>query len=301
MLRQYPTFKFDKSQRQWIDVQSETCDVITKNQISFISYNVWFEPVNWRNRLNALFDIFNSYSPDFICLQEVTEGFLRDLINKDFIRDNYYFSGNFQGGYDVLMLSKYKTNFYAKNFLSSSMGRKLLLTEINYCIGGDNTNSDNDIQNKENKNYENFFIGTSHFESLNNHNKRKEQLEISFKMLDHADNALLMGDFNFDSSWTQEEKNINDKYKDCWFEHQKMYNLKDEERFTMPASGHFPPWRPDRILYRGKANGSFNFELDFFEILGKNPIEQDNENNHVKTPSDHYGLYALLKLDDKTK
>lgn len=51
-------------------------------------------------------------------------------------------------------------------------------------------------------------VATSHFESLNNADIRKEQLGVAFDVLGKYDTALLMGDFNFDSSWNNEEKVI---------------------------------------------------------------------------------------------
>jgi tyrosyl-DNA phosphodiesterase 2 len=183
-LNKYPTFKYSKLNNSWIDVSNQNSDIIKTNTISFISYNVWFENVNWDNRLKNLFQIFETYSPDYICLQEVTEGFLRDLIRNNFVKDNYCFSGNFRGGYDILILSKYKSKFYSQQF-TSGMGRNLLITEINHS--------------NDNKKFNNIMISTSHFESLNNAYLRKEQLKISFEILYYSNNAFLMGDFNFDS------------------------------------------------------------------------------------------------------
>jgi len=276
-LEKFPSYKFDKIKKNWIDISKENQEIISKNSLTFMSYNVWFENVNWKNRLKSLFDIFQSYSPDFICLQEVTEPFLKELINKEFIRENYCFSGNFRGGYDVLILSKFNVNFFSMAF-ESRMGRNLLLTEINHSF--------------DNINYSNIIIATSHFESLNNAKLRKQQLETSFEILNNSETAFLMGDFNFDSSWKNEEVNIDKNFNDCWFNFRDKNNLNDEDRYTMPKSNHFPAWRPDRILYK---NDKF-LELEYFEIIGNNQIEQDEYNNVVKTPSDHYGLFAMFKL-----
>lgn len=280
LYEKFPTYKFDKSQNKWSDLSNEPSDIIKNKTLSFISYNVWFENVNWSNRLKALFNIFQEYSPDFISLQEVTQEFLVELLKQNFVRENYYFSGNFKGSYDVFMLSKYNTKYYTKTF-KSNMGRNLLFTEINYV--------------SENGNYKNFITGTSHFESLNSAKQRKNQLENSFDLLGLSDNSFLMGDFNFDSTWKQEEININKDYLDCWFMSKDKCGLNDEDRYTMPKSERFPAWRPDRIIYRNSGM----FELEFFEILGKEKIEQDiNEGGNVLTPSDHYGLFAMFNIKD---
>lgn len=247
---------------------------ITKSELSFITYNVWFESHNFKNRINALFLIFEKYQPDFICLQEVTQEFINGLIVQNFIKENYFISGNFKNGYDVLMLSKYPVKFYVHNF-KSRMGRKLLIAETFYL-----------------KNNEIFplLVGTSHFESLNNAPFRKIQLEDSFNILNTSKTSLLMGDFNFDPSWEQEQKVLDISYSDS-FQVWKEHNSLDIEGFTMPKNKMFPAWRPDRILFK-------NLSLDYFEILGVDPIEQELGNCYaeVYTPSDHYGLFSKYTL-----
>jgi tyrosyl-DNA phosphodiesterase 2 len=273
----FPSYRFDKTKRSWIDVSNEPSTIINNKILTIMTYNIWFEPVNFSNRLKGIFEILKNYSPDFICLQEVTEPFMKEVINKDFIRENYCFSGNFKGDYDVLMLSKYNVSFYTKE-LKSNMGRKLLLTEINHSF--------------DNEKFNNILIATSHFESLNNAYTRKIQLQTAFDILNQSDTALIMGDFNFDSSWKIEEANIDKNYGDCWFEFREKHNLKDEDRYTMPENKYFPAWRPDRILFKNDKI----FELEFFEIIGKDVIEQDVPNNEVKTPSDHYGLFTMFNI-----
>jgi tyrosyl-DNA phosphodiesterase 2 len=305
-LIKYPTYKFSFELNKWIDTsiffttenynKNDNKNIINNKSLSFISYNVWFENVNWKNRIESLFNIFKQYSPDFICLQEVTDIFLRELIKEDFIKKNYFFSGNFEGSYDVLILSKYNTNFFNLKFgKNTKMGRNLLLMEL--------------IHSFDNKNFNNILIATSHFESLNNSEFRKKQLEASFEILNFSDSefastskcAFLMGDFNFDSSWKNEEINIDSKFNDCWFVHKEKNKLNNDERFTMPANKSFSAWRPDRILYKNEnVNDNFFLNLDYFEIIGKEHIKQDEfENfNNVKTPSDHYGLYALFEIKE---
>lgn len=276
-LEKFPSYRYDKTNRSWVDVSNNPSSILNNKTLTFITYNVWFEPVNFSNRLKALFEIFKNYSPDFICLQEVTEPFLKEMINKDFIRESYCFSGNFRGSYDVLMLSKHDVNFYSKKF-TTRMGRNLLLTEINHSF--------------DNQKFNNFLIATSHFESLNNANVRKIQIDSAFEILNKSDTAILMGDFNFDSTWKNEEKNIDINFRDCWFEFRDKNILNDEDRYTMPKNNYFSAWRPDRILYKNDKI----LNLEYFEIIGKDQIEQDNPKNEVKTPSDHYGLFSMFNI-----
>ena len=62
-------------------------------------------------------------------------------------------------------------------------------------------------------------------------------MEIVFKVLENSKNSILMGDFNFDSSWKNEEDCIPKEYID-------LYLMSGKERsskfgFTMPSNGYF--------------------------------------------------------------
>lgn len=211
---------------------------------------------------------FQIYNPDFICLQEVTKEFLHFLYSHKFIQENYYLSENFKRGYDVLILSKYFTKFSLKEF-PPNMRRKLLIGE--YLFNGKET----------------IYLATSHFESLNSAKTRQEQLKITFQILNENKLNFLMGDFNLDSSWEIEEKNIDKSYKDSWILHCEKYNINQTEGLTMPKDSQFPEWRPDRILFR---NDDSKLKMENFEIIEKNEIELNMKHSHldVKTPSDHY-------------
>lgn len=76
--------------------------------------------------------------------------------------------------------------FYEKEFEATRMGRSLLLAEI--------VNEDT-------------VICTAHFESLNSSKARAHQMTDTFKLIKDSGvtNAIVVGDFNFDSSWLDEE------------------------------------------------------------------------------------------------
>ena len=50
-------------------------------------------------------------------------------------------------------------------------------------------------------------VCTAHFESLDNAKIRKTQMEESFKIVKESEikNVFVVGDYNFDSTWKQEE------------------------------------------------------------------------------------------------
>ena len=84
---------------------------------------------------------------DFVCLQEVTYDFYKDIIANKTIRDRYYFSGNQIHSYGVLILSKWPAYFYEFKYDCSKMGRSLLVAETVF-------------------NNQSFFVATTHLESL---------------------------------------------------------------------------------------------------------------------------------------
>src|SRR5689334_9633947 len=74
-----PTYKFDDKSFKWQEFKKDSIDIVQKKEISFITYNVWFSPHNFDNRIRAIGKIFEKYSPDFICIQEATQKFLMYL------------------------------------------------------------------------------------------------------------------------------------------------------------------------------------------------------------------------------
>ena len=102
-----------------------------------------------------------------------------------------------------------------------------------------------------------------------------------------------MGDFNFDSSWKQEQQCIDAEFDDIY-----LTLNKGIESFTMPSNGHFKAWRPDKILAR--KTSSWNPKQ--ISIIGKFSIPSCAHedplsiayDSKVRTPSDHYGLYSIF-------
>ena len=106
----------------------------------------------------------------------------------EYIQNNYFISGNAlsKHGYGVLILTRFNCWFFEKQFENSQMARSLLIAEV--------INRD-------------ILVCTAHFESLDNANIRKTQMEESFKIVKESEikNVFVVGDYNFDSTWKQEE------------------------------------------------------------------------------------------------
>lgn len=105
-----------------------------------------------------------------------------------------------------------------------------------------------------------------------------------------------MGDFNFDSRSGKEEKAIPEKWKDIYLGRHESVGL------TMPDTNKFAGWRPDRMLIKSE-----NYRPEEIEIIGNftvPPFESDKledikNDGVVRTPSDHFGLAALVRYNPK--
>eukprot|EP01017_Pseudomicrothorax_dubius_P004637 TRINITY_DN10974_c0_g1_i4.p1 TRINITY_DN10974_c0_g1~~TRINITY_DN10974_c0_g1_i4.p1 ORF type:complete len:153 (-),score=9.70 TRINITY_DN10974_c0_g1_i4:90-548(-) len=133
-------------------------------------------------------------------------------------------------------------------------------------------------------------VGTTHLESLNSSQRRAEQLKFALSNLAPFDEAILMGDFNLESS----ENIIPDSYYDLW---PSLHDISKAPGYTMPAQQGFAAWRPDRIILK-KSQGS---QPKSIKIIGNDPISSYSEeilrNDWlVKTPSDHYCLVGEIAL-----
>ena len=136
--------------------------------------------------------VIEEQDPDFICLQEVTNESRQMILENSWIQENYSFaSGNEfkEAFYGCMIISKYPCTFFERQF-DSLMGRSLIVAEPSLPV--------------------NFLVATAHFESLDSAKYRKEQMEVTFNLLQKAQEdrknlSILVGDFNFDSSWKHEE------------------------------------------------------------------------------------------------
>eukprot|EP00350_Pseudokeronopsis_sp_OXSARD2_P000892 CAMPEP_0170549996 /NCGR_PEP_ID=MMETSP0211-20121228/8057_1 /TAXON_ID=311385 /ORGANISM="Pseudokeronopsis sp., Strain OXSARD2" /LENGTH=119 /DNA_ID=CAMNT_0010856257 /DNA_START=451 /DNA_END=807 /DNA_ORIENTATION=- len=114
-------------------------------------------------------------------------------------------------------------------------------------------------------------------------------------------NNVLMGDFNFSSTWKDEQVVItNNHYTDIYLD---LNNQKED--FTMPTTGEFSKWRPDKIIMPlsgqtnedGSKKENMKYEPESIHIVGKfsiplfekEPYTMVQEDSIVRTPSDHMG------------
>lgn len=269
-------------------------------EITFISYNIWFDPYNWDNRCLELLNLLASRNADIVCLQEVTNDFYSFLLSSSFVQSNYsitYLPDNQKNWYDVVILSRYYCLGYVKKFVSR-MGRRHVFIVI-----------EDTSQNVALK------IGTVHLESLNNSNIRETQLFSAYGDLENDSYlssglktnteskkySFLMGDFNFTERETPliSESgfwDVGNSILQQEYEKQEDRRIKEKISLswsTMKAMKGYPAWRPDRFTVKTNTK---SFYVKKFEIIGRDPINILDKNNPVDTPSDHYGLYAECVL-----
>jgi endonuclease/exonuclease/phosphatase family metal-dependent hydrolase len=178
---------FNPTTGKWTTMQKNQIDnIFHGSNLSVATYNRWFNPYMEKDRTDILTRILRLNEFDFICLQEVTSFLLTELMNQQWVRDNYILSNadpdNFvppKYGNIMLVKRRWSQAFveFRKHLLPSRMERTLLVARFKTPDG-----------------YMDF--ATTHLESLNNPHIRAEQLEECFKVLG-TNQAVLCGDFNF--------------------------------------------------------------------------------------------------------
>lgn len=120
---------------------------------------------------------------------------------------------------------------------------------------------------------------------------------IQTEILNDRD-AIFMGDFNFDYSWKDEAKNIDfTLFTDLW----KYLRDEDEESYTMNGTTKFKPVTFDHVLISNNSQ----FKPEYIQRVGNyccrnycNDLKDDiREDDIVRTPSDHLGLYSVISLN----
>lgn len=272
------TFKYSGGKSEKIK-QCEGLSNLTTNTLCFYTQNIWFESYNMQERFDNLFQLMLDSQADFICLQEVTHQF-RDTLFQDARFAEYYISGNLFHCYGCLILSKYPANFYDFEFEDTRMDRNCLIAEL--VVNG-----------------KFFYVATSHLESMNSAKRRAKQVDYIQNELLFEKQMIFMGDFNFDYKWDTERNHFDwDKFIDIWEE------LKDpsDQSYTMPNTPYWPAVTFDHII----LTKSCQFEQRFIERVGNyccrnfdnSELHEIQNDNIVRTPSDHLGLFADIVLKE---
>jgi len=270
---------FDKDDNKWCHSDSFDTNV-RADTLTFVTFNIWFGEYYFEQRFHALMDILKDTDADIIGLQEVTHESLELILEEEWVKDNYFISditGTTFLSYGVIFLSRIPVKQLELYPLKSLMGRYVLIAEFN--ING-----------------QKLLVGTTHLESLRHSAKiRRVQLEKIFAWLDNSDNSVLMGDFNFCSSW-EENSNIDNRYSDIWkvlrvnepgYTEDTDINLMRKQLKRPEKKVRF-----DRIISRSSTPG---WKPNRINRLGMKPISPEYPNVF---PSDHFGLLGIFEWRD---
>jgi len=149
-----------------------------------ITWNVWFSPTEADARMAALFVEVLGHTPDVICLQEVVPQLAASIRGCPALRREYAISDNDVGSYGLLILARHSLRpSFTEVAYPSQMGRSLLIAEWKPPFAAGHV-----------------AVATTHLESLNNARTRAKQLRTAREALAPYEQAVLLGDFNFDSS-----------------------------------------------------------------------------------------------------
>jgi len=143
-----------------------------------LSLNLWFDLKLREARLKALLEVVASRQPSVCCFQEVVpEVAVKLMQSLPSWRSSDPGDGSSVSPYGVMVLvhPDLSADFSFYN-LPTNMARRLVVAELDGIA-----------------------IATVHLESLANHSYREEQLKVCGKVLATYPNAVLVGDFNFDS------------------------------------------------------------------------------------------------------
>jgi tyrosyl-DNA phosphodiesterase 2 len=276
MVRELSAARFDPEAGRWLAVPASSAP--TSGQLTLATYNVWFDRYANNVRRTALLEILAACNADVIALQEATPALLDRILATDWIRARYAISdikGDTVLPYGTLLLTRWTPDRLRLYALPTKLWRSLLVTEFD--LNGARTS-----------------IATVHLESKRSSEAtRSAQLEQIFRLLAPADHAVLMGDFNFCSSWRQENERIDPAYLDLW-----STLRPDEAGYTEDTTinamlrakeGEEKQVRYDRILLRSIASG---WDPVSIRLLGDAPVSPATPEVF---PSDHFGLLASAR------
>jgi tyrosyl-DNA phosphodiesterase 2 len=273
--------RFDAAKRAWLEAETADEDVCLP-KLTCTTFNTWFQGGERELRYGGLLSALQRSDADVIVLQEVTTLLLEMIQAADWIRSSYRFArapfrSNAIPSHGVMLLSRLPLRHATLHPIPTHMGRSLLTAECR--INGTR-----------------FVFATAHLESMKpNADVRAEQLRAIFAVLEDAQDAVLAGDFNFCSSWTEENDRIDRRYGDAWAAlhpgEPGFTQDTDINRMLAQAKRETKRLRIDRILLRSDA-GHGRWTPESVRLIGAEPVSLDHPRIF---PSDHFGVTATFR------
>ncbi|EFC38069.1 predicted protein [Naegleria gruberi] len=279
-----------------VDALEKINSKLIPKYLNIVTFNVWFAPLMMKERMEGIMQMLMAREelPDVMCFQEVTDEALEFIASHELIRKEYYLSDSPNDyyttvdPYGVLMAVRkglpVRRMFY--NTLPSRMYRACLSVELN-------------------DGKESFCISTVHLESLASTDMRFKQLDVISEFQQAFDNAVLCGDFNFDSERNYDEdylpylendylnnenwKSYTDIWKELKYPSNELGKTFDTSVNTMLKGQKEELMRYDRVMLKSKS-----WKPTFVELLGTSPI-QTNPDIFL---SDHFGICTRIEKSD---
>lgn len=269
-------WSFDDASGRWVQLEAQArSDVAGTDSLKLLTYNVWFADHCFEERRAALDRILAGSTADVIALQEVRPDLLEFLLERDWVR-RYFLSTADPGwiGHDgVVMLLRHAPCRFVEHRLDAYPPRPLLVAELQL---GDHLAR----------------LATIHLASMRqNAEAHAGQLEEAFPLLVGADPVVLVGDFNFCSSST-ENRNLDPRYIDSWplLRPGEPGYTEDTEanRMRREVSGKDKQVRFDRVLVRSDSG---TWRPTDIQLVVTEPVAPERPSVF---PSDHFGPSAAL-------
>lgn len=244
------------------------------DSLSLVTWNVWFDDYAFEERTQGLLEELHQQRPDIVALQEVTPALLKTLSKTDWLQKEYTlseFAPERMGDYGAVLLSRRAPEAVFRLRLPTGMGRYALVSEFSTGQGR-------------------LGVAVVHLESLRiSAGVRGQQLRQLFDRLEASSAVVLMGDFNFCSTDTDENGRLDSRYLDLW------PSMSVDPGYTEDTAINSMRWahtgqekqvRYDRVLLRDDHR---RWRCESIALLGTHPLGPE------LFVSDHFGLVARLR------
>ena len=243
----------------------------TPDLIRIVTWNVWFDDYKIEARGGGLLAELGRRRPHVIALQEVTNPLLAAILREPWVRAEYQVSDVDVIGYDVIVLSRLPIMRMMTLPLVSEMGRRLAVARLGCGLD----------------------VATVHLESTSAcAAERAAQLAvIQPALVEAGEDAVLVGDMNFDPAAALERAALDPSFVDVWpalRSEEPGYSVDGERNaMSVHVMREARRARIDRVFARSRR-----WRPEAIELVGTAPI--DGAGTFV---SDHFGLEVTLRHD----
>lgn len=257
------------------------------NKLHIINYNIWFEDILEKERLNALINLVLHKDPDIVCLQEV-KPHIYDILKSHF--DDYdYYPKKIYANYGSVIFSKYAiTKCLCYPFNNSVMGRNIVVAKIDFPF----VNQDLSIEKIE------LVITNTHFESMfsakTENTIKLEQYKTALTVLDNLydkyKNVIFCTDTNIIDNEESKFIPTNDMFTvSNWYDAWKEMG-NNSNKFTYDSFNN---------IYLKSKNCKYKSRLDrlLFRCDNCNIQSFDLTKNGYVEISDHFGLSVKFEIN----